>query len=97
MASGILIVFFHACFLFLSVGCESNNGTGSSAGGTGRSAEGGVLVGAGGTTLCLGVLPGCNVANVFLTVFCARFLGLSVGWESADGTGISAEGTGGGG
>ena len=29
-------------------------------------------------------------------LFCARFLGLSVGWESAGGTGSSAEGTGGG-
>ena len=55
MANGVLIVFFRARFLFLSVGCESTNGTGSSAGGTGRSAEGRVLVGAGGTTLCLGV------------------------------------------
>lgn len=62
MANGILTVFFRACFLFLSVGCESN-GTGSSAEG------GGVLVGAGGTTLCLGVLPGFSFRRYGPTVF----------------------------
>lgn len=71
MANGALI---HARFLFLSVACESTDGTG-------RSAEGGVLEEAGGITLCLGVFP--------IVFFCARLLGLSVGWGSCDGTGSS--------